>query len=350
MINEVIERDLNDFVHRCEFHDVLKHSRFLITGATGLLGSCLVRCLYALNCNVHMTLPVRNKQKALSLFNGFNQNVQIIECDLLFFLNSLDASYDYIIHCASPTNGAFMTRYPVETYNFVCQSTSLLLNYAQKNEIKGMVYVSSVEYYGQIDSDINVTENVQGFLDLSNPRNCYPMSKRAAEFLCVASAKEFDIPVKVARLTQTFGAGVPFDDKRVFAQFARSVILNEDIILHTDGLSAKPYCYLIDAVDALLFILLKGASGDAYNVANDSSYITIADLAKFLQKEFNPDIKVRKDIRPDMGYAPITKLKISSKKLRALGWEAKYELHTMFDHLIASMKIDHSNLFVDNFN
>ena len=144
--------------------------------------------------------------------------------------------------------------------------------------------------------------------------------------------------VKTARLAQTFGAGVTADDNRVFAQFARNIIAGENIVLHTTGELSRCYCYTVDAIEAILFILLKGEDGEAYNVANESTYISIIDMAKFLCKTFNPDIQPVIQLKEGMGYSPMTRLRLSCSKVHQLGWTPRYDMKTMFQRLINSLK------------
>ena len=176
---------------------------------------------------------------------------------------------------------------------------------------------------------------MQGYWDVMSVRGSYPVAKRAVENLCCAYASEYGVPVKVARLTQTTGAGIAKDDNRVVAQFARLAAKGEDIVLHTTGESARPYCYTMDCVSALLYILLRGKNGEAYNVANDNTYISARDMAEFLRDNFNPSIDVRVELNGNMGYAPVSKLDLSTEKLRALGWQPQYDLKQLFEHLIA---------------
>ena len=313
---------------------------FLITGATGLIGSTLLRKLVKAGYDV--SCPVRNKEKAKGLFNEeiFNK-VCWIEMPLETFLQKENKHFDYIIHCASPTSGKYMMEHPVETFEFIVESTRALLQYSYKNKIKEMVYVSSLEYYGQNFNEDIITEDFEGFIEPTSPRSSYPLGKRAAEFLCVAYATEYKVPVKIARLTQTFGPGISADDNRVFAQFARSAINKEDIILHTAGESAKPYCHVYDCISAILTILHKGIAGEAYNVANENTYISIKDMADFVQVNFNPECRVLIQKRDDMGYAPVTKLRLSTEKLQALGWKPKFNLKDMFSDLITNMAFNY---------
>ena len=183
-----------------------------------------------------------------------------------------------------------------------------------------------------------IGEERQGYVNPMEARSCYPMAKRAIENLCHDYAVEHGVPTRVARLTQTFGAGVSPDDNRVFAQFARSILRGEDIVLHTTGESAKPYCYTTDCVAALLQIALFGANGEAYNVAHPETYISIRDMAEVLCQNFNRAVKVRVELHPEMGYAPVTRLPLSVERLIALGWTPRVGLVEMFRRLMEAMK------------
>lgn len=340
-MNIIQVKDIEEFANSFELTKDLRGSSFLVTGATGLIGSTLIRCILSLDSNVKITCPVRNIEKALNMFKCKEGQLEFVECDLVAFLSNLDGQkhYDYIVHCASPTAGVYMTEHPVETYTLATDSTRAILDYARIYGIKSFVYVSSLEYYGQILTEAVITEDMQGYVDNTDPRSSYPLGKRAAEYLCVAYAREHGVPVKIARLTQTFGAGVASDDNRVFAQFARSVITGTDIVLHTSGESAKPYCYTTDCISAIFYILLKGQKGEAYNVANPDTYISIREMAEFLRAQFNPKIDVRIEMHPEMGYAPVTKLRLSADKLQALGWKPKCDLKEMYKRYIESMRI-----------
>lgn len=338
-MNQILKEDINNFVFSFELSEFLYGSKILVTGATGLIGSTLVRCLLALNKGIQITCPIRNLKKAKAIYGDDVQSIRFIECDLVAYLNSLTEKDDfkYIVHCASPTVGRYMTEHPVETYMLAIDSTRAILEYARKKQTD-IVYVSSLEYYGQNFDDTLITEDMQCYVNNTDPRSSYPLGKRAAEYLCAAYAKQFDVNAKVARLTQTFGAGVSVDDNRVFAQFARSVIEGTNIVMHTKGESAKPYCYTTDCVSAILYILIRGEIGEAYNVANEETYISIKDMADFLCAHFNPQLKVVVEEHPEMGYAPVTKLNLSTEKLKSLGWSPRYGLYDMFDRLIKSFK------------
>lgn len=337
-MHKLLEEDISSFSLPDELVNQLSQSKIAVTGATGLIGSIFVKCLLSLNIEIEFTLIVRNKGKAESIFGNWDERIMIIETDICDYFNNADYDFDFILHCASPTNGKFMSEHPAETFLLAIESTKSILNYAKRMRPKGIVYVSSIEYYGENHTDIPIKENMMGFIDHQSGRSSYALGKQAAEFLSFCYSKEFGIPVMIARLTQTFGAGISKDDNRVFAQFGRSIINGENIVLHTSGRSAKTYCYTIDCVRALVYILLYGQSGEAYNVSNPDTYISIYDLAKLYKETFNPQIMVTIDESKNYGYAPETQLNLNSDKLMALGWKPKYNLKQMLHRLIGYLR------------
>ena len=339
-MNQFIQKDIDNFVKQFELADQLQGSVFLITGATGLIGATLIRCLLALNKQIKIIAPVRNISKANDIFDKNQINsIEFINCDFIDYDYSQIGNIDFIVHCAAPTSSKFFVEHPVETFNTIMLGTQKMLSLANDKKIKSMVYLSSLEVYGEIQDDSNtIVEEYQGYLNPTTVRACYPMAKRATENLCCLYAAEYNTPVKIARLTQTTGAGIAKDDNRVIAQFARLAAQNQDIILHTTGESARPYCYVTDSISAILFILLKGSVGESYNVANEDTYISAKNMASFVQENFNPNIHVKIEINENMGYAPATKQRLSASKLRQLGWNPKYGLKEIFDQLIRFLR------------
>ncbi|MHB8064377.1 MAG: NAD-dependent epimerase/dehydratase family protein, partial [Ruminiclostridium sp.] len=184
-----------------------------------------------------------------------------------------------------------------------------------------------------------VHENDLGYIDLAHVRSCYPEGKRMAELLCNCYVKQYHVPIKIARLAQTFGAGISKEENRVFAQFAKSVINSENIVLHTDGSSVGNYCYTTDAIKAIFLLLLKGENGETYNIANEDANMTIHQMAELVAKNIADEkISVEFDI-PDnsitYGYAPIANIKLCSDKIRKLGWIPEFGIQEMYKRMIA---------------
>lgn len=344
-MNETLEEDITLFASRFPLYGELKNKTLTITGATGLLGSCMVRCLLALNVKYQLHLRivavVRNLEKARCMFGQSDNVLSYYVCDFVSTALFNPPHTDYLIHFASPTASKYFVEHPVETLQAGVNGIEKVLDFARKNPLCSLVYISSMEVYGCVYDDSKLlTEEEQGYLDPMSTRSSYPMAKRTAECFCRAFAEEYQIPVKVARLAQTFGAGVSKDDHRVFAQFSRNILQGKDIVLYTTGEVGHCYCYTMDAMSGILYILLRGEDGEAYNVANEQTYISIIDMAKFLCREFNPQIKPVIELRENMGYPPVTKLRLSSRKIQALGWKPQYDLKAMFERLMQSMKED----------
>ncbi len=199
-----------------------------------------------------------------------------------------------------------------------------------------------MEVYGAPATDGKICENSASNLNTMSARSSYPEGKRLCECLCASYAKEYGVPAKVARLTQTFGEGVDYDDGRVFAQFARCVIESKDIILKTKGETKRNYVYVGDAAEAIFTILAYGNDGEAYNIANEETYCSIFDMATAVVKEFgNGKCKVIIDEAEDavkLGYAPTLKMNLSAAKLKKLGWKPKVNLLQSYRIMIDYMK------------
>lgn len=344
MNNSILAEDVKQFAEHFELWEQLRGKTFLITGATGLIGSVMVKCLLELNRQKDLVIKViavvRNLEKAQKVFAEEAAQIKFYQLGLSEIgTDSIRDHVDYVVHLASPTASKYFVDHPVETLRTSIEGTTVVLDYARNAQIESMVFASSLEVYGTNVDDKSIDESFQGYVNPLDVRSSYNMGKRAAESLCHAFTKEYGVPAKVARLTQTTGAGIAKDDNRIIAQFARLAAEGKDIILHTTGEAARPYCYTTDAVSAILYILLKGKSGEAYNVANEDTYISARGMAEYLKKNFNSEIDVRVELNDKMGYAPATKLQLSSNKLRELGWNPQYQLDDIFDNLIKSIDV-----------
>lgn len=323
----------------------------LVTGATGLVGANMVRALLAINAyrntDIRVLALARNPEKARKLL-GEDPNLRVVIADLTGNVSEAFSDIDrvdYIFHAAAVTSSKMMVQEPVRTIRTSIDGTDNILRLAIKKHCRGMVYLSSMEVYGDVGryktDTSDVAEEDIGYLDPVKIRSDYPESKRMCENLCVAYAAQFKAPVKIARLAQTFGAGILPGESRVFAQFAGSVIEGKDIVLHTRGLSEGNYCYLRDTIRALLILSVKGEDGQAYNIANEECHTTIAGMAQMVcDRIAGGKIRVIYDIPTEnkYGYAADAHMKLNASKMRALGWKPEVGLEESYRRLIAGMK------------
>lgn len=311
----------------------------LVTGATGLIGKSIVKRLVS-SKDVTVVAVVRNIEKAISLFGNETENLKYIVGDVLT-LTAINIPIDYIIHGASQTSSKAFINEPVETIMTAIQGTKNMLDIAIQNSVKGFIYLSSMEVYGNPTDDKKIAEDHNTNIDTMKTRSCYPESKRMCESLCASYVSEYGVPAKVLRLTQTFGPGVEYNDGRVFAEFARCAIERKNIVLHTKGMTKRNYLYTEDAVNAILIVLEKGKPGEAYNAANEETYCSIYEMACIVaQKCAHGKIKVlveETDVEK-WGYAPFLCMNLDTFKLSELGWHPEVGLEDMFLKTMFSMK------------
>ena len=313
--------------------------RVLVSGATGLIGSALVRSFAGEGRSV--VAAARNVEKAQAMFGGL-ANVEIVEWDVTQpFRVPPGTRFDWFVHAASETASRAFVERPVETVRSILRGTENALEVARAAKVGSMVFLSTMEVYGVPAAD-PVKEGDYGYLDPVAVRSCYPEAKRMAENLCVSYAKECGVPVKIARLTQTFGEGVAYGDARVFAAFARAIIEKRDIVLKTEGTTARCYCYLGDAVAAIKTILERGEIAVPYTVANEETFCTIREMAETLcsaHPESGSKVAFDFTDADSQGFAPPFRMRLDCSRLRALGWSPKLGLMEMFDRMMASMRL-----------
>ena len=346
--NTVVQEDIITIV---QSQDVpwkdFSHKTVAVTGATGLIGRTLVWSLLQANETYNLNLKVlafvRNREKAEQMYRGVARDALTFVCQDILQPVPQDITADYLIHGASVTASKTMVEQPVETITTAIDGTRNMLEFAARCKMTGMVYLSSMEAYGTVPNGCGqVREEDLGYIDVLNVRSSYPEGKRMAECLCASYASEYGVPVKIARLAATFGAGIDPGENRVFAQFARSVLAGEDIVLHTKGEKANCYCYTVDAVTGLLVLLLKGEQGQAYNICNMDTFCSIKEMAEtFVRMGESKDSKLVFDIPEDvasLGYAPTSIMQLNSEKMMGLGWKPQVDMDAMADRLMRSLK------------
>lgn len=311
----------------------LKSKSVLITGATGLIGGMLARTLLRLAEDITLYLPVRSLSRLPEDIGG-DARVHAFESDLVSAI-SVDGPVDYIVHAASPTASKELREHSDECTSFMTKSMVSLLMLARQKQVRKFMYISSMEVYTGLSG--SVTEDVQGLFDLSNPRSCYPAGKLMGESVSAEYALNNGFSAVSVRLAQTFGEGIGKSENRVFAQFAKSALAGEDIVLRTEGRSIGNYLHISDCMSALILLLQKGKG--IYNAAGDNCHMTIRELAELTAKLLSGGkSRLAFDIAPSGTYPPDSAYILDTSKLKALGWKPGYDVSDMILSLGRDLK------------
>lgn len=268
--------------HSIPWHE-LKNTTILITGASGFLAAYMIETILFLNQTKQLGITilalVRNKSAFYKKYTHYSARDELVciegdVCDELY----IDLDIDYIVHSASQASPKYYSKDPVGTLSANTLGTANLLELARIKNVKSFLYFSSAEVYGAA-MNVPTAESDYGFLDPLDVRSCYAESKRMGENMCVSWHHQFDIQAKIVRPFHTYGPGMQLDDSRVYADFVADVVNSRDIVLRSDGLARRSFCYLADATAGFWMVLLKGESAVAYNIGDPKGEISIYDLA-----------------------------------------------------------------------
>lgn len=317
-MSRLVEQDIKDILSDKTIDwQSFANKHFLITGGTGLIGQLLCRTLLALDKNIKITLPSRDKSRIRDIY-GDNPAITAIEADLDKISLNTDV-IDCIIHCAAPTRSKFFVENPVETLNAIVNGTQNLLEIAkQQPNLQKFIYLSSMEMYGVIDGETSETQ--QGFIDPLDVRSSYSLGKRAAELLCKSYNSEYSIPTINVRLAMCFGPGIPLNDNRVCKYCCDQAIKSEPIILKSSGKTRLNFCYTADAARGIFLLLQKGIDGEAYNLCNNYEQYDIAKMAQTIAS-FNNSKVIIENSSEKTGFAPDNTMILLNDKIRKLGWK-----------------------------
>lgn len=306
----------------------LRGKSFLITGATGLIGVCLIDALMYYNrqgAGITLYATGRSKEKAFSRLGEYagEGSFHFIEQDVREPF-PVEVHPDYIIPLASNTHPIAYSRFPVETIEINVEGAMSALKKAQECGAT-VLYPSSVEVYGNARGSEVFTEDYSGVLDLSTARSCYTESKRVSESLCQSFHAERNVVVKIVRLSRVFGPTMLMNDTKASSQFVLSALKRENIVLKSTGEQFFSFVYVADAVAAMLYVLIHGINGEVYNIANDACNVHLNDFARTCSKVAGTSVVF--DIPSEIekrGYSVAMRAIMSADKLRALGFTGCY--------------------------
>lgn len=347
--NLIVNEDLERIVSENLPWEKLKRKKVLVTGASGFIGSYIVFSLLKINYlfseadKMKIYALSRSKRNLNIKFPGPFKDLYLIEGDVSDDSILPSTQFDWIFHAASQASPKFYGIDPYGTIKANTLGTFNLLNKIKKNNDSLFVFISSGEVYGNVPGELgSFDETYTGNVDITDVRSCYAEGKRAGETICNCFSYQFGIKCNSIRPSHTYGPGISLNDGRVFADFAKCIVENRDIVLTTDGKAERSFLYISDFIRGLFYVSLKAPSRESYNTAADKP-ISIYDLANLLCHLY-PDkhLKVVFDkTKQPKGYIPSKSLSAnqSNTKLKELGWEAKITLAEGFRRMIDSYSI-----------
>ena len=306
----------------------VKEGNILVTGATGLIGSYLIDTLLYANAHCDCNFTIYALSRSLEkIENRFGRDVIAVVQNIQEPLR-LESDMDFIIHAASNADPKTYAKYPVDTIMTNIEGTKHILNYCKEHTNCKLLYTSTFEVYGKIENHDVYTESDAGVIDFHVLRNGYPESKRCCELLIQSYVKQYDVNAIITRLPSVYGPTMQKDDSKAHAQFIRNALNHEDIVLKSKGEQRRTYCYVADIVSGMLFLLFNETmSGEAYNISNENSIVSIAELAKTIANMAGT--KVVFDLPEELESAGFSKPQnsiLDNTKLMQLGWKAMYSL------------------------
>ena len=314
----------------------LKGSSILITGASGLIGSAVVDLLAGTETTIYAA--GRNLERLQMRFEGY-PNVRYVAYDAAAMCAPDLPAADYLIHGASNADPKAIMAHPVNTMLANIAGTYHLLQHAKNSGAKRVLLISSSEVYGKKESADAFSENEYGFVDVLDARSCYPMGKRAAETLSVSYAAEFGVDCVIARPGHIYGPTAKTDDSRISSDFAYRAARGEALMLKSAGMQLRSYCYCVDCASAILYTLLRGDSGEAYNISNRDSIITIREMAGILARAGGVSVVAGEPSAAEKrAFNPMMNSSLNSSKLEALGWRGRFDAQTGLCHTVEILR------------
>ncbi len=346
--NQQWQDDLDEVIASLPELEDLKGKAVLITGAAGLICSSVVDILFRYNDTQNAGICIlaagRWPEEMEARFHEMTKREDFIfiRYDASRTDNELTLPCDYIIHGASNAFPGMIIKEPVETMLSNFLGMKYLLDYAKQAGARRILYISSSEVYGKKDNAEPFKEDEYGAIDLLNPRNSYSIGKRAAETLCASYAAEYGVESVIVRPGHIYGPTASPMDNRVSSAWAYAAARGEDIVMKSDGVQKRSYCYCLDCASAMLKVLLRGGNVTAYNISNPDSIITIRQMAEILAEAGNVQLKREEAAEEEKkGFNPMSNSSLESGHLQGLGWKGLFDARRGLTHTVTILKDVH---------
>ena len=325
----------------------LRNASVMLSGATGLLGSFFVDVIMEKNLTSELKCTVyalgRSEEKAMRRFSKYANDPHLVfipyDVKEPFTRDDL-GQVDYILHLASNTHPMQYSTDPIGTITTNIIGLQNMLDFAVDHNAARVVFASSNEIYGENRGDAELfEEDYCGYINCNTMRAGYPESKRCGEALCQAYKSQKGIDIVISRFTRSYGPTMLMTDTKAISQFIKKGVAGEDIVLKSAGTQYYSYQYVADSVSGLLWIMLCGENGEAYNIADADSDIMLKDLAAVIAGISGK--KVTFELPDDVeaaGYSKATKARLDGSKLKSLGWKPRYDIRSGMERTISILR------------
>ncbi len=334
-MNKIIYDDIKKIISSPIPFEKFYGKTVMISGANGYVPAYFVHTFLILNDEMDAGIKVlalcRNEERAKARFHDYlnRKDFKLIIQDVCEPIN-IDEDINVYIHAASPAGIQKRHEDPVNTFLANVKGAENMLNSALNNPCEYFLFLSSVDVYGKVGNRERLKEKESGCLDSLNVRNAYSCGKRAAETLCKTYQVKYDLPVFIVRPFQIIGPGPELDDGRLHIDFISQMLIDDKIVLKSDGTAIRTFMYITDAIVAMLTVMLNGNPGEAYNIVSESGEASVKELADIMAAnvadrkiEVVFDYEKRNSIEVTDALSIVTG---NSEKLTALGWTPSYSL------------------------
>jgi nucleoside-diphosphate-sugar epimerase len=340
--------DLDYIIENLDILNDMRGSSVLIIGARGLICSAIADILFRYNektdAGIHLYLAGRDGDKLKNRFSRYADSgyLSVIEYDSEKqgdLISKLPDEISYIIDGIGPSSPGDINSYPLTSLYTNVALLKDLLQYADSAHIKGLLYVSSSEVYGTRPEGGPFKEDDYGWIDILSPRSSYACGKRSCETLCACFSKEKNVRALIARPGHVYGPTARTDDDHIASAFALEAAKGHDLNMNSPGLQRRSYCYMLDCASAMLTILDKGMSGNAYNISNPESVLSIYGMMSQFADAAGVNLSISSDDKKDRaGDNPMPDSSLDSDKLLSLGWKGLFDAGEGAGHTIRILK------------
>ena len=305
------------------------HTRNLVTGGAGFLGSHLIDKLMESGQEVVCIDNFYTGRKSnLNQWVG-NPKFEVIRHDIT---EPILVEVDRIWHLACPASPMQYQSNPIKTAKTSFLGTYNMLGLARRTRAR-IFLASTSEIYG--DPEVHPQpESYRGNVNTTGTRSCYDEGKRIAETLCFDYQRMHSTEIRVGRIFNTFGPRMLRDDGRVISNFIVQALEGNPLTIYGDGNQTRSFCYVSDLIEGI-YEFMNGEFSGPINLGNPDEF-TIIDLAKKVIEKINPSLEiVHKELPEDDPKRRRPDIKLAKE---IINWEPKITLSEGLDKTIEYFK------------